>query len=158
MYILCMWMNIWAHTNIIAYLRICLAYVYNMCNLMLLHTRHTYIQGVAVNCGLFFGGPLLSSLGLWAERLAKTDGRRSKWWCKCSGTRRPAVAMEMACLRITTQSFAQKITKWRFLKALAIAMKLFSMWKSCEMLVWTWRCGEGEKKRSGRNERQILRI
>jgi hypothetical protein len=57
-----------------------------------------------------------------------------------------AVAVEMACRRITTQSFAQKRIKWRSLKDLAIAKAWFSMWKSCKTMAWTWGHGKGQKK------------
>jgi hypothetical protein len=43
-----------------------------------------------------------------------------------AGTSGPAVAVEMACRRFTTQSFARKKIKGRFSNALATAKTWFS--------------------------------
>jgi hypothetical protein len=42
-----------------------------------------YLQGGAVNRGLFFAGPALTPLGAVSGKIS-TDGRRSKRWHKCS--------------------------------------------------------------------------
>jgi hypothetical protein len=60
-----------------------------------------------LNHGLFFGGPQPSLLGLRAERLPKTLGSCLNDGINvAAGTSRPAVAVEMVCHQITTQSSA----------------------------------------------------
>jgi hypothetical protein len=39
---------------------------------------NSYIQGGAVNHGLFFAGPLLQRLGAVSGKISETDGRQSK--------------------------------------------------------------------------------
>jgi hypothetical protein len=91
-------------------------------NVVKIHTSHrpppptfhgftwsVHVQGGAVNCELFFAGPLPSLLGAVSRKISENQmGGGPDDGVNLAGTSWLALTVEMACRRITTQSFARK--------------------------------------------------
>ncbi len=71
------------------------------------------MQGGAANRGLFFAGPPPSPLGAVSGKISENQWAvvKNNGVNLAMGTSGPAVAEEIACCQITTQSFAQERIK-----------------------------------------------